>query len=287
METTGKVSSDLENFKKAIEKYQNEIHNLSSVWQGLSYDNLTNIGEKFVSEGEGIISKEMTAFAEACNLYEQYILVKESLRKAEQHYNNATTEHEKNEYSNSIAKNKQELERLKNEINNELEIANSGTIDATSFSGNISSTYISNNSYSSTQTNEKMQSVADLATKRAGGGYNSLCEEWVEKVWESGTGMQREIQPDAYTAWKKYGVSEDKDNIPVGAMVYASGWPYEGYGNNNPYGHVAIYIGDGKVADQGGVQDLDDWASQQKANCNGHQGYIGWGWQNGVDLTKV
>ena len=33
METAGKVSSDLDNLKQAMEKYQNEIHNLSSVWQ--------------------------------------------------------------------------------------------------------------------------------------------------------------------------------------------------------------------------------------------------------------
>lgn len=286
METAGKVSSDLDNLKQAMEKYQNEIHNLSSVWQGPSYDNLTNVGESFVSEGEEIISKEMTAFAEACTLYEQYELAKENLRKAEQHYNNATTDHEKNEYSNNISNYKQELERLKNEINSELEIASSGTIDATSFSGNVSTSYGSTNTYSSTETNEKMQNVADTAAQRSGGGYDNMCEEWAEKTWEKATGIDRELQPDAYTAWEKYGVSTDKDNIPKGAMVYGSGWPTEG-GNNNPYGHVAIYIGDGKVADQGGVQDLDEWASKQYANCHGHQGYIGWGWQNGVDLTKV
>ena len=286
METAGKVSSDLDNLKQAMEKYKNEIHNLSSVWQGPSYDNLKNVGESFANEGEEIISKEMTAFAEACTLYEQYELAKENLRKAEQHYNNATTDHEKNEYSNNISNYKQELERLKNEINSELEIASSGTIDATSFSGNVSTSYESTNTYSSTETNEKMQNVADIAAKRSGGGYDNMCEEWAEKTWEKATGIDREPQPDAYTAWEKYGVSTDKDNIPKGAMVYGSGWPTEG-GNNNPYGHVAIYIGDGKVADQGGVQDLDEWASKQYANCHGHQGYIGWGWQNGVDLTKV
>ena len=286
METAGKVSSDLDNLKQAMENYQKEIQNLSSVWQGPSYDNLTNIGASFVSEVESIISKEMTAFAEACSLYEQYELSKENLKKAEHYYNNATTDHEKNEYSNSISNYKKEIERLKNEINNELEIASNGSIEATSFSGNISSTYAPNPSYGSTQANEKMQSVADIAAKRSGGGYNNLCEEWAEKAWEKATGIKRELQPDAYTAWKNFGVSTDKDNIPVGAMVYGSGWPTEG-GNNNPYGHVAVYLGNGKVADQGGVQDLEEWSSKQYANCNGHKGYIGWGWQNGVDLTKV
>lgn len=286
METAGKVSSDLDNLKQAMENYQKEIQNLSSVWQGPSYDNLTNIGASFVSEGESIISKEMTAFAEACSLYEQYELSKENLKKAEHYYNNATTDHEKNEYSNSISNYKKEIERLKNEINNELEIASNGSIESTSFSGNISSTYAPNPSYGSTQANEKMQSVADIAAKRSGGGYDNMCEAWAEKAWEKATGIKRELQPDAYTAWKNFGVSTDKDNIPVGAMVYGSGYAPKGK-TDNPYGHVAIYLGDGKVADQAGVQDLDEWASKQKANCNGHQGYIGWGWQNGVDLTKV
>jgi len=286
MEKASTVNADLENFKKAMSNYQNEINNLSSAWKGPSYDNLKSIGEKFISNDENIVSTEMTAFAQACALYEDYEIVKGNLSKAQTNYDNATTESNKKIYSEDISTFSKKLKDLETDINNELEVASGEKIDSPSLSGdvstNLSTSYTTNNS----NVTESMQSVADIATKKSGGGYNNLCEEWAEKAWEKGTGINRELQPDAYTAWKNYGVSTDKDNIPVGAMVYGSGWPTEG-GNNNPYGHVAIYIGDGKVADQGGVQDLETWASKQHANCHGHQGYIGWGWQNGIDLTKV
>ena len=286
MENSVKVSSDLDNFNKIIEKYQNNIHNLSSVWQGPSYDNLINLCDSFVSEKTGIIEKQMNAFAKACDAYHNYETTKGNLNSANEYYQQATTESEKKARNSEIEQFTKQLEEYKREINTNLEIASGEKIEKTSFNENNSTSSIINNSTSITQTNEKMQNVADVAVQKSGKGYNNMCEEWAEKAWEKGTGIKRELQPDAYTAWKKYGVSTDKNNIPKGAMVYASGWPTEG-GNNNPYGHVAIYIGDGKVADQGGVQDLDEWASKQKANCHGHQGYIGWGWQNGIDLTKV
>ena len=135
-------------------------------------------------------------------------------------------------------------------------------------------------------TNDTMQSVANTASNNSGGGYDNMCEAWAEIQWENATGIPRQAQASAYDAWQSWGVSNSRDDIPVGAMVYGSGSPtVDSY--NNPYGHVAVYVGDGMVADQGGVTDLDTWISWQNANCDGYVGYIGWGWQNGVDLTEA
>ena len=130
-----------------------------------------------------------------------------------------------------------------------------------------------------------MRKVVEEAKRRSGGRYDGLCEAWVERVWSAATGIAANAKDSAYAAWKAFGVSTSKNDIPPGAMVYASGWPYYGDGTN-PYGHVGVYVGNGKVADQQGVQDLETWVSQQQAPCNGHYGWFGWGWMNGIDLTK-
>jgi len=132
---------------------------------------------------------------------------------------------------------------------------------------------------------DKMKKVADLARQRAGGGYDKFCEGWVEQIWSEALGISADNQFSAYSAWKNFGVSESKDNIPPGAMVYTSGWPYYDDGTN-PYGHVGVYVGNGQVADQGGVWDIEEWINQQNAPCNGLFGWFGWGWQNNLDLTK-
>ena len=124
-----------------------------------------------------------------------------------------------------------------------------------------------------------MQKVADVAAQNSGRGYDNYCEKWAEEQWEAATGIPRQRATSAYTAWQTFGVSTSKDNIPVGAMVYGSG---SGSGN----GHVGIYVGDGKVADQGGVMTLDSWLSWQKPDAHGNNGWIGWGWQNGIDLAQ-
>ena len=137
---------------------------------------------------------------------------------------------------------------------------------------------------------ETMQKVVDEAKRRAGEGYDQACEAWAEEVWASATGGNRIYKNSAYDAWVDYKVSDSKENIPPGAMVYGSGAPYcvpgECYGTANPYGHVGIYVGNGQVADQGGVKDLESWLGWQHADCNGQTGWFGWGWYGDVDLTK-
>ena len=79
-------------------------------------------------------------------------------------------------------------------------------------------------------------------------GYEGLCETWVCDVYAS-AGLPisgsccASASRDEHAVW-----SED---IPVGAMIYSgpeylSGFPCEDCGKDP--GHVAIYIGDGKVA---------------------------------------
>lgn len=133
------------------------------------------------------------------------------------------------------------------------------------------------------------QAIVD-ATNRVPSPGAGLCQKWVDDVYES-AGLSVERLNSAYDSYKANGVSTDRDNIPIGAAVYGTGT-----GNSGPYGHVGIYIGDGKVVDNIGTintQTLDEWISwqenkPQKSNnvltdLNGESkhGWLGWGWADG------
>ena len=79
-------------------------------------------------------------------------------------------------------------------------------------------------------------------------------------------------------------LSSDLENIPVGACLFSDrSNPTVSCGDHDA-GHVAIYIGDGKVVHNvGGIQTIsvDDWISQW--SVGGRK--VTWGWINGKDLS--
>ena len=126
------------------------------------------------------------------------------------------------------------------------------------------------------------QAIIDAANS-TGPTVGGHCLEWVDNVFDnSGVGADRKI--GAYQAWQAHGISTDRNAIPIGAAVYATGSGSQGYG------HIGIYIGSGQVMDCSGpwggagtvrVQDLDTWLSWQTDVLDGKQGWLGWGWEDG------
>lgn len=120
------------------------------------------------------------------------------------------------------------------------------------------------------------QAIID-AIQRTPASQNQWCLQWVDDVYSS-AGLAVVRYGGAYTAAMQNVISTDKSAIPIGAAVYGTG------SGSNGDGHVGIYIGGGKVADSVGyvrVQDLEEWISWQTDPIGGHQGWIGWGWQDG------
>ena len=305
------VRSNLSDFSKIISDYSSYVSGLTSSWKGTSYDSLVSKSEEFVSEYENAITNQLNSFAEACDLYEEYHNKKQQLDSdissyniAVSNYNNAVSNKNTanidyysgqiNQLDSEIETLRVELESLKASIESSLSAASTPSLSAVSSNPSITVPEVSNNDSSVEQANsnnsssyivnDTMRSIANVAANNSGGGYDGMCEMWAEIQCQNATGITRNNQVSAYGAWQNYGVSTSRDNIPVGAMVYGSGL---GDGNYNPYGHVGIYVGDGMVADQGGVQTMDEWLNWQVANCDGHVGYIGWGWYNGIDLTQL
>lgn len=134
--------------------------------------------------------------------------------------------------------------------------------------------------------NDRQKKVADLAASRAVDSteYQQYCAKWAGDVVDSALGASTSRYGSAYLDFKANAVSTSPTGIPVGAAVYGSGWPTASDGSSNPFGHVGIYIGDGKVADYTKVWQIDDWISAQRADCNGQVGWLGWGWIGGIAL---
>ncbi len=108
----------------------------------------------------------------------------------------------------------------------------------------------------------------------------NLCAGWVFDVYDiAGIPRCGENHGSAYEAAKHHIISTDMSAIPIGASVYGTG-----SGSIGPYGHVGIYIGDGKVIDSqtGGiiVSTMEEWLSWQVDVLDGKQGWLGWGWED-------
>lgn len=125
---------------------------------------------------------------------------------------------------------------------------------------------------------DEMRRIQEIAMNNQGTFPCTLnyCAAWVTGVYQA---AHAQVIPygDAIVMWERYQHtgSTSMDNIPIGAIVCGSGSGYMG----SIYGHVGIYIGNGKVANNIGrfsIEDIHSWVSWQTANCRGHVGWIGW-----------
>ena len=85
---------------------------------------------------------------------------------------------------------------------------------------------------------KKIVAVATNSEAYSISARSGYCQAWVSDVYQVATG-KRPTAHCAICAGEKWGVSSDWSQIQVGAAVYAYA--------SNPYGHVAIYIGNGTV----------------------------------------
>lgn len=120
-------------------------------------------------------------------------------------------------------------------------------------------------------------------------GY-SMCEAWAERVYYR-AGVPMGNFGSAYSAYSAYFISDDWDEMPVGALCFGSG-------TSGPYSHVGIcvfnggggadtiYVMDNEGSRQGKAVTLTEWLKWQTAVSwnNGQVGWFGWGYPEGADL---
>ena len=142
------------------------------------------------------------------------------------------------------------------------------------FNGNNKDIDIGSLDFGNETVNDIQRKLVAVATNSESYGISAksgYCQAWVADVYQAVTG-RRGSAHCALCAADMWAVSQDFSKIQVGATVY-------GYASN-PYGHVGIYIGNGKVIHNLSgtvkVQSLESWVKDFKG--------FAWGWENGENL---
>lgn len=127
MVSSGTVNNDLSSFNNSMTTYNSNVTDLNNSWKGPSYENLNAKAEEFVNEFKNALQGQLSAFASACDLYQQYIQEKQA-------YNSLINSTDPNSI-NSANQHKANMERLKVEIESNLSAASSPSLAASSVDG--------------------------------------------------------------------------------------------------------------------------------------------------------
>ncbi len=122
---------------------------------------------------------------------------------------------------------------------------------------------------------ETAQRIADASSKVGSPGAG-LCAMWVSQVYSlAGCGYPTGNADDMYNAWCG---SADRSELKVGMMVAVPRHPHTSAGRR--YGHVGIYIGDGKVRHNTG--QIETWELDKWIDYYGSDAEVRWGYPPGV-----
>ena len=131
-----------------------------------------------------------------------------------------------------------------------------------------------------TLTKRQRDMVASCYTVPSPGG--NLCSEWVDRVYRDATGTSYVYPGDACNMYWDFCNSKDPADLKVGMEVATSSHPHTWAGSI--WGHIGIYIGNGRVMDNVGyirTVDLGSWVWWY-----GQTHTVYWGWDENDDLSK-
>lgn len=114
------------------------------------------------------------------------------------------------------------------------------------------------------------QAMANAQRLSGSGNYNNMCLALVSNFYGYGSSGAIGAQQAANQIIAAGQMHYDMDDIPVGALIW-----YDGSKIGNPYGHVAMYAGDGMVYSNG-HQNGVGLMSINKASNEWGQPIIGW-----------
>lgn len=141
MVSSGQVNSDSSNLSSILTEYDSKISSLSSSWKGSSHDNLQAKATEFSSEFSSSIEDQMSSFATACDLYEEYIIAKDNVEISKNNYDLAVSNEDTANaslYSRNISEFTDKMNNLKSQIESNLQSASSVSLDAGGASGGAS-----------------------------------------------------------------------------------------------------------------------------------------------------
>lgn len=168
MVSSGRVNSDASSLKSLFAQYDGFIGELGSSWTGPSHDNLAAKAAEFSSSYSNSLQSQMTSFAAACDLYENYRSTKQSISIAESNYNSAVSSNDTSSasrYSSEVSELKSRLSNLKTQIESYLQ-----TVKGIKLEGSSASEYnvtVGANGVTFTSTNATIQGAIDWAIATA------------------------------------------------------------------------------------------------------------------------
>lgn len=130
----------------------------------------------------------------------------------------------------------------------------------------------------------EQNAIVEQAKKEPCAG-KSQCLAWVQNVYDHALNKSCKRYTsanDAYTQLNTTKINKNKNNIPVGAVVIAKKSAKAG-----EYGHIGIYIGDGKVmhnTEKGSDKKANVYTDTIEDFCNTY-GADAWAWIDNNDLS--
>ena len=277
MVRSGLVNSDSSSLKSLFTSYDGYISEIGSSWTGISYDNLVAKTTEFSTSYLSSLQSQMTSFASACDLYETYKSVKQSISVAESNYNTAVSNNDSSsasKYSAEVSELKTKLSNLKSQIESTLQSVKSVKLDPGSAIGNITFTIGPNGGQLSVgSSSQAVQSAIDWALATAAddthgysqqtrnGNPNYDCSSFVIAAYDS-AGIPVKEAGASYTGNMKNafikcgfewipGTPNMNDLLPGDVLL-------------SERDHTEMYIGDGKNV--GAHSDYDGYNGDSSGN---------------------
>lgn len=220
MVSGSQVISSINVLTSTFDSYNSIIDDLGNSWKGSSYDSLASSSKEFSQEYLSVIKDQMYCFAEACDLYTKYTDIKQKLMINRNKYNIAVSDDDQNNinfYAGQISMYKNELSKLKDQINNCLENASRTVLAANDNSKYIQSaidwivavaeddthgysqqTRYGNPNYDCSSLVISAYEAAGIPVKEAGAGYTGNMRSAFTKVgfeWIPGNPSIEDLQP--------------------------------------------------------------------------------------------
>lgn len=172
MVSSGQVAGSWNSLQTILITYGSEITAMSQNWKGPSFDALDTQSQTFLSDYSDAIGTEMAAFANACDLYEQYKIAKGNLEITKNNYNTAVANKDSSkaaEYQSQITQLTTQCSTLKSQITTNLSTAGSQKLTATSGTYSVSTTY----GKSSSSENDTANATGNNTTSTGSGSGNA------------------------------------------------------------------------------------------------------------------
>lgn len=290
--------AEVEEVQKQMYAKENEINDLVSTKEGIISQLDSSIASAAQKAAEAASARKQAEEEESRLAAQEKQLVEEAQRAAAEEQRLIEEAEARRRAAEEAARRAAEEQAARERV----AAAQRAAASASSSSSNSSSSSGSSGSYSSGSSSYSEpapsysvteNTTSGLAQRIATNARNNngwypaaagMCAQWVAGIYaQSGAGRPYGNAIDYWNKWS-YSGSTSKSNIPVGAAVISSGAGVLAA----TYGHIGIYLGNGMVASNiGGVriESIDSFDRGATATCQGHRGYIGWVWPNGVALN--